>query len=114
MRHGLHASFLLLAATLGSCFAGPHQLRRSMDDWDHKHYVNSPRWNAVLWIVPVIPVATVVALALDTVITDPYAFWFGDAWDNAGTGYEHLPVQWNDGRVSSLWNDRSGWTRNER
>lgn len=114
MRIGALASFSLLAVTLTSCVAGPHQLRRSVDDWDHAMYVNSPRWNGVLWIVPVIPVATIGALALDTLITDPWAFWFGDAWDNAGTGFEHLPVEWPDGRMESLWLERSGWTRHNR
>jgi hypothetical protein len=108
------ASFSLLAALLAGCAAGPHQLRRSVDDWDHAMYVNSPRWNGLLWIVPVIPVATLGAFAVDTLITDPWAFWFGDVWDNAGTGYEHLPVETTDGRMQSLWLGRARWTRIER
>ena len=78
------------------------------------YIINSPRWNGVLWIVPVIPVATFGAWTLDTLITDPWAFWFGDVWDNAGTGFEHLPVEWPDGRMESLWRDRSGWLRHNR
>ncbi|MEO6596788.1 MAG: hypothetical protein ABIP94_18735 [Planctomycetota bacterium] len=107
-------ALVLLTASLGSCAAGPHQLRRSLDDWDHKLYVNSPWFDALLWVVPVMPVGFVFALALDFCITDAYAFWFDDAWDGAGTGFEHLFVEATDGRVESLFMDRSGWTRVEK
>ncbi len=100
-----------LGLLLGGCLAGPHQLRRSVDDWDHKTYVNSPWWNAALWIVPVYPISHIGAMTLDFLITDPWAFWFDDAWDGAGTGFEHLPVEWTDGRVGSLLMDRALWTR---
>jgi hypothetical protein len=100
--------------TFAACAAGPHQLRRSIDDWDHKSYVNSPRWNAVLWIVPVMPVCYVGAFVGDCLITDPWAFWCEDLWDGKGTGFEHLEVPWTDGRMSSLWRDRAGWTRIDR
>lgn len=107
---------LVLAAaavitTLGGCLAGPHQLRRSVDDWDHKQYVNTPLWNGILWIVPVWPAAFAGAFAFDFLVTDPYAFWFHDLWDGRGTGFEHLPVEWTDGRMESLMLDRSRWTR---
>lgn len=102
------------ALLLTSCFAGPHQLKRSLDDWDHRIYVNSPWWNAVLWITAVLPVGYVFAWAGDFLVTDPWAFWFDDAWDGEGTGFEHLPVQWIDGRMTSLMFDRSTWTRIER
>jgi len=104
----------LLAATMTSCAAGPHQLRRTVDDWDHNLYVNSPWWNATLWVVPVIPVCYVGALTFDFFIGDAYAFWFDDAWDGEGTGFEHLPVEATDGRMQSLMNSRSGWTRTEK
>lgn len=109
----LSALFLTLA-TLTSCAAGPHQLRRTIDDWDHNLYVNSPVWNGVLWIVPVMPIATIGAFVFDFLIGDPYAFWFGDAWDGKGTGYRHLPVQATDDSVDSLLIDRSGWTRSDK
>ena len=105
---------LLLCLTLGACAAGPHQLRRSVDDWDHQTYVNSPWFNALLWVAPVYPVCHVGALVGDFLVTDPYYFWFDDAWDGAGTGYEHLHVEWTDGHVDSLLADRSDWTRSER
>jgi hypothetical protein len=104
----------LLALTATSCLAGPHQLRRTVDDWDHKHYVNSPWWNVAMWGLGIIPVTYAGAFVADLLVTDPYAFWFHDAWDGAGTGFEHLPVQSVDGRMSSLWIERSGWTRIEK
>jgi len=92
----LFAAAILVAATLScgltSCFAGPHQLRRSVDDWDHKLYVNSPWIDAVLWVVPVFELANWVAWVGDFIVTDGYTFWFKDAWDGKGTGYEHLKV----------------------
>ena len=106
--------FLIAATTLPSCAAGPHQLRRTVDDWDHNLYVNSPWLNAALWIVPVIPVCHLGAFTFDFFIGDAYAFWFGDAWDGNGTGFEHLPVESPDGRVESLMIERSGWTRAEK
>lgn len=99
---------------LGSCAAGPHQLRRTVDDWDQKVYVNSPWLNAAMWIVPVYPVSHAGALVFDFLITDPYYFWFGDAWDGSGTGYRHLKVDWTDGWVDCLLSDRSRWTRSDK
>lgn len=104
----------LLALPFAACAAGPHQVRRSVDDWDHNLYVNSPWLDAALWVVPVIPVATVGAFVIDFCVTDAWAFWFGDAWDGAGTGYQHLFVEPTDGRVGSLMMDRSGWTKIEK
>jgi hypothetical protein len=99
---------------LAGCAAGPHQLRRSVDDLDHKLYVNSPIWNGLLWIVPVLPVLSAGAMVGDFLVTDPWAFWFHDVWDGQGTGYEHLPVQTVDGKMGSLLLDRGHWTRVER
>jgi hypothetical protein len=111
----LRRSVLALASlALTACAAGPHQLRRSIDDWDQKSYVNSPWWNATLWVVPVMPLCYVGAWAGDFLITDPWAFWFEDAWDGKGTGFEHAHVQWTDGRMPSLWLERTGWTRIEK
>ncbi|MFK7740842.1 MAG: hypothetical protein AB8H80_11020 [Planctomycetota bacterium] len=108
------AATLLAATVLGSCAAGPHQLRRSVDDWDHKIYVNSPWLNAAMWVVPVYPVMLVGAMVGDFLVTDPYHFWLDDAWDGNGTGYVHLEVEHPDGWVDSLMMDRSGWQRVEK
>ena len=49
---------LLVSCVLfAGCAAGPHQLARSVDDWDREMYVDSPWINAVLYVVPVIPIA---------------------------------------------------------
>ena len=115
MRTPLRISIITATSLLLSgCAAGPHQLRRSVDDWDQKIYVNSPWLNAAMWIVPIYPVMTVGAMAIDFTITDPYHFWFGDAWDGSGTGFRHLEVEWTDGWVDSVLADRAGWTRSER
>jgi hypothetical protein len=107
-------AMLALAFSATACLAGPHQLSRSVGDWDHKHYVNSPWWNVALWATGILPVGYVGAFVGDTLITDPYAFWLGDAWDRQGTGFEHLPVQALDGKMGSLWLDRAGWTKIDR
>lgn len=99
---------------LTGCLAGPHQLGRSVDDWDQKIYVNSPWLNASMWIVPVYPFLHAGAKVLDFAFTDPYYFWFGDAWDGNGTGYRHLEIDYTDGWVDSILSDRAGWTRSEK
>ncbi len=104
----------LLALPFAACAAGPHQLRRTVDDWDRNLYVNSPWFDAALWVIPVMPVATFGAFAIDFCITDAWSFWFHDAWDGAGTNFEHLHVEETDGHVSSLLMDRSGWTKVEK
>ena len=111
MRKIIASLALGTVATLSmtSCAAGPHQLRRTVDDWDHKMYVNSPWIDGVLWFIPVIPLAWFVASFGDFFITDAYAFWFHDAWDGKGTGYEHLKVDATDGKMGSLLMDGSSW-----
>jgi len=101
----------VLSLLLGGCAAGPHQLRRSVDDWDQKIYVNSPWLNAAMWLVPVYPVMHVGAMVIDFTVTDPYYFWFDDAWDGNGTGFKHLDIEYTDGWVDSMLADRAGWTR---
>ncbi len=112
MRRPLLPLLGLAAVTLTSCLAGPHQLRRSVDDWDHRTYVESPWLDVGLWIVPVIPVASICAAVGDFLIVDPVFFWGSDAWDGAGTGFEHYRVHANLW-AESLLSDRSKWTRVE-
>ncbi len=102
----------LVATTFASCFAGPHQLRRSVDDWDHRTYVASPWLDVGLWVVPVIPLMKIGAFVGDTLVGDPIAFWGGDAWDGNGTGFQHDCIgaeRWSE----SLLLERSRWTRYE-
>ena len=93
---------LILILVLASCAAGPHQLQRTVDDWDQELYVDSPWINAVLWIVPVIPLAKGLAAIGDFFIVDAYSFWIHDAWDGAGTAFDHYQVSPTDGSMQSL------------
>lgn len=100
---------IVTAFSLTSCAAGPHQLRRTVDDWDQKMYVNSPWLSGVLWFIPVFPILTYGAGFVDFFTTDAYAFWFHDAWDGKGTGFERHKVEATDGTMGSLLNDDAGW-----
>jgi hypothetical protein len=102
MRRFAVALLLVGSLALSSCLAGPHQLKRSVDDWDQKMYVQSPWIDAVLWIVPVFPIAHFIAGIGDFLIVDAYAFWFKDAWDGKGTGFKHYEVTPTDGAMRSL------------
>ena len=105
---------LLLCFSFTSCFAGPHQLRRTVDDWDQKMYVESPWLDAVLWVVPVIPLFHFVAGIGDFVITDGYTFWIEDAFTGGnGTGYVHFTPDHPDGYMNSLLSDDGAWLRIE-
>jgi hypothetical protein len=96
---------LLAGLSLPGCIAGPHQLRRSVDDWDHKMYVESPWIDALLWVVPVIPLMHFGAGLADFFVVDAYSFWFKDAWDGKGTGFRHYEVKPTDGAMNSLLMD---------
>jgi hypothetical protein len=111
MRKVLIAALLAASCLFTSCAAGPHQLRRTVDDWDHEMYVKSPWVDAVLWIVPVFPIMNFGAFVGDFLVTDAYAFWIKDAWDGKGTGFKHYEVKPTDGQMSSLWNEDAGWLR---
>lgn len=85
---------LLVSVSLSGCLAGPHQMRRTVDDWDHELYVEQPWLDAVLWIIPVFPFANFGATFVDFFITDAYAFWIKDAFaGDGGTGYQHAQVE---------------------
>lgn len=96
---------LLALGALSSCSSGPHQLARSVDDWDQKSYIASPWLNGVLHFVPVIPIVGALACIGDFFVTDAYAFWFKDAWDGNGTGFTRYNQTFTDGSMSSLLND---------
>jgi hypothetical protein len=105
MRKARLVCALLAITTFAACSAGPHQLNRTVDDWDQKMYVDQPWLNGVLWFVPVFPIAHFIAIVGDFFITDAYAFWFKDAWDGKGTAFTHFNVSPTDGAMSSLMND---------
>jgi hypothetical protein len=100
---------LLAITTFAACTVGPHQLRRSVDDWDQKTYVDSPWLDAVLTVIPVIPICTALAAIGDFFVTDAYAFWFKDAWDGKGTAFTHFSPTPTDGAMGSLLLDDSKW-----
>jgi len=104
---------LAVAATLvlPSCAAGPHQLSRTVDDWDHEMYVESPLLDGVLYVIPVIPIAKYVAAIGDFLIVDAYYFWIEDLWDGKGTGFQHYEVTPTDGALGSLLNDDAGFLK---
>lgn len=101
------------ALSLTSCWAGPQQLRRTVDDWDHKMYVRSPWLDAVLWIIPVMPLANFGASIGDFFVGNAYAFWFHDAWDGKGTGFKHADIAPTDGQFGSLLNEGSGFLKKQ-
>ena len=96
MRKIAIAALLAASFTLGGCYSGPHQLQRTVDDWDQKVYVDSPWLNAVLMIIPVIPLARFGAAIGDFFITDAYAFWLNDAFGGK------FPITWSLGIIGSL------------
>lgn len=107
----LALALVLSAAFAGSCASGPHQLARTVDDWDAKTYTNSPWMNAALHIIPVIPLAQFGAQIGDFFVTDAYYFWFKDAWDGKGTGFKHAEFLGEDGHLESLLLDGSKFLR---
>lgn len=93
---------LVAAATLVSCTAGPKQLQRSVDDWDRQMYVEKPLMNGILHVIPVIPIADLLATLGDTLIVNPWFFWSEDVWDEKGTNFHHIEVSDTDGHLDSL------------
>lgn len=90
MRKLAIAFSLFASLSITGCAAGPHQLKRTVDDWDQKLYVQSPWLDAVLWVVPVFPLAHFGASIADFFVTDAYTFWIKDAFGGqGGTGYKH-------------------------
>ena len=74
MRKTRLACALLAITTFAACLAGPHQLNRTVDDWDAKTYVDSPWLDGVLWFIPVFPLAHLGAQIGDFLVVDAYAF----------------------------------------
>jgi hypothetical protein len=104
---------VIAALLLPSCAAGPHQLSRSVDDWDREMYVENPLLNGVLYVVPVFPIAKYVAAIGDFLIVDAYYFWFEDLWDGQGTSFQHYEVTPTDGALGSLLNDDAGFLKKD-
>jgi hypothetical protein len=107
MKRAVCSLALGLSFLLASCFAGPHQLRRSLDDYDQKLYIQNPWLDGILWFIPVFPIGGFVATIGDFFIGDLYSFWFKDAWDQKGTAFTHFNPTPTDGSMESLLIDNS-------
>ena len=99
---------LVCCFLLSGCLAGPHQLQRSVSDWDNQLYTDTPWGNGVLHVIPVIPLAYVLAGVVDFAVIDAVAFWGGDAWGGKGTTFEHFQVTSGDHVMRSLLIDSGG------
>ncbi len=102
MKKMIAALGLVLAVSLSSCVAGPKQLARTVDDWDGKMYVENPWMDAVLNVIPVIPLAGAIGGFVDFFSDNLVAFWMHDAWDGKGTAFKHFEVTPTDGAAHSL------------
>ncbi len=99
---------LAFSLAFSSCAAGPHQLARTVDDWNQEMYVDNPWLNGLLHAVPVMPAAEFIAKVGDFFVTDGYAFWVKDAWDQKGTAFTHKQVTPTDGAMGNLF-DGGKW-----
>lgn len=92
MRKSLATLALLIALMSStSCLAGPFRLSRTWDDMWNQNYTESA-WihGAVLGtIIPVYPFVGGIMYFVDALVINTYHFWFKDAWDNKGTGFNH-------------------------
>jgi hypothetical protein len=109
MKTSLCTLALGMTLLLSACASGPHQLARTVDDYDQKSYIENPWLNGVLHFIPVIPIAMLIGQIGDFFIGDAYAFWFKDAWDMKGTAYTHFNPTPTDGSMSSLLLDDGKW-----
>ena len=86
---------ILVATTLvcmTSCASGPRRLTRTWDDWVNQKYTQNA-WLHGAVLQDVIPVYTLVGLVMtlgDVIVVNPWYFWTKDAWDNRGTGFDHV------------------------
>jgi hypothetical protein len=105
MRKTALALALLATTAFSGCTAGPHQLCRTVDDWDQKLYVGNP-WLGGVMSFTVIPLAKFGAGIGDFFVGDAYTFWVRDAWSGkGGAGFKHYNVEHTDGAMSSLLNE---------
>lgn len=96
------AAAALAGLTLSSCAAGPHQLQRSVDDYDAQLYIENPLLNGVLWVIPVFPFAMFGAMVGDFFVVDAYHFWGKDLWRGEGTAFDHWDPDLAGPHVNSL------------
>jgi hypothetical protein len=89
----LCAGALAGALLLSSCQSGPKRLGRSWDDWVNQKYTESSWVHGALLqdILPVYPIVGLFA-GIGDLFVNFYYFWWKDAWDGKGTGFEHKSV----------------------
>lgn len=78
-------------SSLSSCVSGPNRLYRTWDDWVNQKYTEDAWLHGALLqnVVPVYPIVGYFMAIGDVIVVNPYHFWFHDAWDNVGTGFDH-------------------------
>jgi len=85
---------------LAGCSAGPSYLRRSVDDYQNKHYETDPLVTGVLSdVVPVYPIAYFLGTVGDWIVLNPVQFWGWDVWKGEGASFTHE----NPERTHSTW-----------
>lgn len=92
-KHLITACALALSlGVLSSCMSGPHRLSRTWDDHVNQKYTESAWLHGALLqdILPVYPLVGFVMTIGDVLFVNTYTFWAKDAWDNKGTGYDHV------------------------
>ncbi len=86
------AALALGLTLMSSCNSGPNRLSRSWDDKTNQLYTEGAWVHGALLqdILPVYPLVGLVMKIGDAIIINPYVFWTKDAWDNKGTGFDHV------------------------
>jgi len=77
---------------LASCQSGPNRLTRTWDDYVNQKYTESAWVHGALLqdILPIYPIVGLVMRIGDILFVNTYTFWAKDAWDNKGTGFDHV------------------------
>ena len=91
MKKMLCVGALASALLLSSCQSGPKRLTRTWDDWVNQKYTESSWVHGALLqdILPVYPIVGFFAAVGDVLFVNTYYFWWKDAWDGKGTGFNH-------------------------
>ncbi len=77
-----------------ACASGPRRLSRAWDDHVNQKYTENA-WVHGALLQDVLPVYGLVGFvaAIGDGFVNMYYFWGEDAWDNRGTGFEHVNPQ---------------------
>ncbi len=88
------------------CNSGPKRLSRTWDDWTNQAYTENAWVHGALLqdVIPVYPIVGFFMAIGDILVVNPWYFWSSDAWDNNGTGYDHVNPEGTDKTVTGYWN----------